>query len=53
MGRVEQICFQNLKLLLRNVAKPKVGCGCYITQTALVKKHIKIIEIFAVVSGEC
>ena len=35
------------------VVKPKVGYSCYSTQTALMKKPIKIIEIFAVVSDEC
>ena len=28
MGRVKRICFLNLKLHKRNVAKPKVGYGC-------------------------
>ena len=52
-GRVKRICFQNLKSRSKNVAKPKVGYSCYSTQTALMKKPIRIIEIFAVVSEEC
>ena len=53
MGRVKRICFQNLKLLLRNVAKPKVGYVYCSIRMRLMNKTIKSIEIFAVESDEC
>ena len=53
MGRVKRICFQNLKLLLRNVVKPKVGCACYITQKASMKQPTKTTEIFAAELDGC
>ena len=52
MGRARQICFRNLKLLLKNVVKPKVGYNCYSTPMVSMKNPIKIIEIFAVASDE-
>ena len=51
--RAKQICFQNLRLLWKNVVRQKVGCSCYLTQTELMKKRIKITEISAVVLEEC
>ena len=51
--RARRICFRNLKLPLKNVAKLKDGCSCYSIQMVLMKKTIKIIEIFADVSEEC
>ena len=52
-GKAKRICFQNLKLLLRNVAKPKDGCVCCSIRTRLMKKSIKTTEIFAVALGDC
>ena len=52
-GKAKRTCFQNLKLLLRNVAKPKDGCVCCSIRTRLMKKSIKTTEIFAVALGDC
>lgn len=33
-GQSKAICFQNLKLPLKNVTKQRGGCSCYIIQKA-------------------
>ena len=52
-GQSKQICFQNLKLVLKNVAKQKAGCNYCSIQMALMKIHTKNIAICAVESDEC
>ena len=51
--KVRQTCFQNLKLLSKNVVKQKVGCNYYLTQTVYMRKHTKIIEIFVAGLDAC
>ena len=53
MVKVRQICFPNLKLHWRNVAKQKVGYNFCSTQKLLMKIHIKITEISVVALDEC
>ena len=51
--KVKQTCFPNLKLHSKNVVKRKVGYNYCLIQMALMKIHIKITEISAVVLEEC
>ena len=52
-GQSKADMLSKFELLLRNVAKPKVGCGCYITQKASMKQPTKTTEIFVAELGGC